>query len=485
MRSCRPSSSLAGTFRLPFLYPPRARRHALTLDGQRLSLRPSTGRGSSPSACHARRSLHGRRNDERSPSQGYVPFEAADEEELGELDRLGSSTSGTGRGSTITAEERATFERIFKDIVKTTAPRRDRTAATPVSSPDDVDDDKNDKLEDLQSILASVTSRDRHGRERSAQLSFSSADHRDPNLARHEPDQTQDRPWMSYPQSLRAAAAAATTMRRLQLRASRAGPAGTHEATDGVEHEAVDLRGEHIRGELKRVEGLLRGAMTDLEVWTILEREVFSGIRRLEKHLGTPETTVEAKRQASQGPGEAGQARVDETAPPPSPSPPNVAVGLDMVGPNYPHLVLLAMRMFRYEFGQPSACLTLFHRVKSLGSISYVLGATTALYNEMIALRWRSYADFDAVDELLAEMDKAGVDFDERTHQLVRGIGHERSEARRGASGPVTAALWRMGRLERGLQKVTVWEAVARRKVQERAATVGGGYFVHGPTERL
>ena len=413
-----------------------------------------------------------------------MPFEAADEEELSELEQLESSTSGTGRQSTITAEERATFERIFKDIVKTAAPPRDRMGATQTSSSSD---DKNEKLEDVQNFLASVTGRERPVSERPAQLSFSSDEHRDSDLAQHELEQTQDQAWMSYPQSLRAAAAAATTMRRLQLRVPRVGPAGTQDAGDGAEQEAVDLRDEHIRGELKRVEALLRAAETAFEVWGILEREVFSGIRRLEEHLKTPATTVEAKKQASGGSRKAGQARVDKTAPPPSPSPspssspsPNAAIGLDMVGPNYPHLVLLAMRMFRYEFKQPSACLTLFHRVKSLGAISYVLGATTALYNEMVALRWRSYADFDAVDELLAEMEKAGVDFDERTHQLVRGIGQERFAARYGAPGPVIDALWRMGRLERGLQKVTMWEAVVRRKVQERAAMAAGDYFVAG-----
>lgn len=398
------------------------------------------------------------------------------------------STSTSGRPldapiSTITAEERATFRRIFKDIVSSAAassssstkPRPGATSAGPVATAS-LSGREDGVVHDLQSLVASATATARET-ERQARRGTSTWDPEDPATFEVPGDEMYEgleAALKDYPESLRATAAAAT-VRKIQQQ-SRA-----LQAEEQDQDEAA-LQSDQAREELERVEGMLRRAPTDMDVWEVLEREVFAPMKSLESKIKSVEHN-KAEKAATATPSEPspdsfepGTSTTPHEAEPAKDTPKDGLAALDVIGPNYPALVLLAMRMFRHEFRSPSACLTLFDRVKSLGLMSYVLGATTALYNEMIALRWKSYADFHAVDGLLAEMDRAGIEFDRHTSRFLRDIGRERFRVGRSEAGPVMKAVWELDGVEAGLNKVIEWRGIMTQRTLEKAAAAPDAY---------
>ncbi len=93
-------------------------------------------------------------------------------------------------------------------------------------------------------------------------------------------------------------------------------------------------------------------------------------------------------------------------------------------GTVYPALALHGMQLFDGHFGrQPSPlALAVLPRVKALGFISYVLGAGTALYNELLRIHWARYGDAFSVFALLEDMRRASVPFDRDTQAVLTSI---------------------------------------------------------------
>jgi hypothetical protein len=285
---------------------------------------------------------------------------------------------------------------------------------------------------------------------------------------------------LNYPAPLRPAAAAATLrwMQKQRL------PSGSTADGAAATAEAGGTAGsEQARKELQRVEALLKTARTDMELWQVLDDEVFTLIKRLERIslqpdggeedmgtieensrlIGPPASAATAATTASEpGHGSSssqGDDRDDGGAP----------MLLTAVS-NYPYLLRLALRILRYELRLPDACLTLFRHVKALGPVSYILGATTEVYNEMIIVLWKSYADFAAIDGLLAEMENAGVEFDEQTEKLLHSIVHEQHVVDSGELGPVMKDMWKLAGLDAGLNRVSRWAHIATGRLIEKAA---------------
>ena len=375
-------------------------------------------------------------------SSDKTPPDGEGEGNDGSGNRSTTTITTTTTTTTITARERETFNRIFRHIVTSasTSPRR-----APYS-PGSGDAGLKGHRDPAEGVGADARA-DRDG------LSFTPG--RPGGTTEDTRREREMRALMRYPESLRATAAETT---RIAQELSRARSMGKAVAVVGAERQ--DEEGQSK--ELNRVMDLIQGAQTDRQLWDILHQEVFSMVKRLDEH---GDNAKDAKAKPRKGRRKSA-ARI-KSSPQPTPST-DVVSALAIIGPTYPHLLLLAMRFFRYEFQLPSACLALFAHVKALGPISYVLGATTALYNEMIGLRWRSYGDFYAVDELLTEMERGGVEFDEETLLLLQGIWKERSRASRGELGPVMKGLWDLEGLRQGLRRVGGWkDVVADRLIEE------------------
>ncbi|OCL02779.1 hypothetical protein AOQ84DRAFT_357209, partial [Glonium stellatum] len=215
-----------------------------------------------------------------------------------------------------------------------------------------------------------------------------------------------------------------------------------------------------------RVEGLLRAAKTDVELWNVLESEVFSIIRKLDLD-GVAAGTKMKDRKTKQVSRRATATLASTTYN--TCSEVDRASGLAIIGPNYPSFLLIAIRQLRQEFPSSSLSLAILPAVKALGRGSYVLGASTVLYNELISLAWLTYADFECIEELLQDMDNGGIDFDGNTLQLLESIHDEVRKACMGRFGATVAAVWEMDRFTNGWRKLERWRDIIKDRMQAEA----------------
>ena len=362
------------------------------------------------------------------------------------------------RDSTITTKERDAFARIFDDIMH---PPKDRLQDTiPFESQPGESKPASEKkgTGTLDSILnaTACTMRPREDRRLGDSQSFAPVSSRSSTV--NSDAATDSEALARYPESLRAAAAKATTEHRLKVAEER-GQAPDERANEAQHDKANDPAELQRMSQLQRMETLLREAPTDQALWAVLEREVFSMISELQTKPAT-------KRQRK--PRQTPTALADPSTAPLQPPSVELVSRLAVVGSNYPQLLLVAMRLLAHEFRAPAACGALFARVKALGPVSYVLGASTALYNEMLELMWRAYRDFDAVADLLDEMDKSGVDFDLDTDLALQDIVAERERVASGERGRVMEAVWEMEAVQGGWAKMVRWRELVRERLAER-----------------
>ena len=216
--------------------------------------------------------------------------------------------------------------------------------------------------------------------------------------------------------------------------------------------------------ERTRVLQLMGRAQTDRELWEILDREVLGVIRNLD--LDGVKKTIEKQVTALSEKEES-----EATSSPPFPtSPTDIAFqphktptsdSRDLFA-NYPAHLYNAAHMLRTNFPSSALPLAILPTIKSVGRSSFALGASTQLYNLLIRTAWFQHASYDYVDELLHDMDNAGVEFDMETLQLLQSICSEYKGVRRGEMGSVVQAVWGMEYFSDGARRLRRWLDVVR-----------------------
>jgi hypothetical protein len=301
--------------------------------------------------------------------------------------------------STITDTERHAFQKIFSDIFK-------RSQSGPIN--DSLENKTPVDLENAKSRLDNILG----------------------NALASEPQTLKDkqRAVNKYPPALRAAAARA---------------AGLYPEDDKV-MDKPDVVLDKLEGdrevERQRVEGLLRGAETDFDLWEILEREVFPLIGKMGLQENAPPEPkpikLRGRKKASSTKNRTrGYKGIDEELPPFRQQPQEIPQ-LALYGPLYPSYLLLSLRLLDRSFARSSPlALSLLPRIKSLGLISHVLGASTALYNELIQIYWHRHEDVLSCLDLLQEMEDAGLELNEETFNIVQEIVRMRYIMRTGDMG--------------------------------------------------
>ncbi|KAH7382909.1 hypothetical protein BKA64DRAFT_683508 [Cadophora sp. MPI-SDFR-AT-0126] len=366
------------------------------------------------------------------------------------------------RDSTITDQERSAFQKIFSDIFKrsnraggslgstTTSELFDNDPFEMESEPRNIGQAK----KNLGNILTSATQRNPQSR-------------REMETALEK-----------YPTALRAAAAKAMGYIEdesdvEQIKSSRNAVLDT---------EALEALREPER---KRVEGLMNGANTDFELMEIMEKEVFSLISKLGLDDGPPknagaQTSLKGKKK--KGSKNAKLSRKTDTVTNIEPQEKSEAttsepaVGgvspLALYGPLYPSYLLLGLRLLDRSFAKPSPlALSILPRIKSLGYISQILGGTTPLYNELLNIYRYRYDDFRGMLDLLHEMERAALEFDEDTLAIVRNTAKFQLSIYRGEKGNTMKALWAMP--EFAPNGFRVWREKIVKAIMEREDMAG------------
>ncbi|MCJ1471594.1 hypothetical protein MMC13_000234 [Lambiella insularis] len=433
--------------------------------------------------------------------------------------------------STITAPERAIFDRIFKNLVKTETPQ--------VSSPDDLFPDPYDpdalQDESLESIFdeAIKAVKNRPKKTQTSPSSTEQAVHSSATkpkretrggLVRRHASESRISYRSVFPptlqQSLDAAreeALAATRyqkrdntpysgMHRVEIRSSEDQEQEAREPADEYERQIRDAR----REDKTRVTALLDAAKSDIEIWRVLEKEVFSRMAELNTRLKAEEKTKRAAAAKTKGrrpknasalgvvsefsttpiptkldtESESQNSQEQPAEPQPldldhpqlsTPQPPPVHP-LSLLQTNYASHLLHALRLLRTHHPTSPYAPALLPAIKRLGSISYVLGASAALYNELLYLRWVHYRDLHACADLVFEMIEHGVE----TNGLTKAVWRDADWKRKKAKG-VEKAWWGLQgvmsgweRWSEGMREVAGVEAERReREAWVRESEVG------------
>ncbi len=385
-------------------------------------------------------------------SDEFDPFADEDmfNDNLEASETLHESAARPARESTITITERHAFERIFADIMA-----RSKSVGAGMT-PSSASSNNEPALLKKQSIRGR-TAKEPFSRSPVEEETKTPYTHHgisfDSRLATKTPEELRadvDR----YPIPLRAAAAKALGL----VSARSAEP-----LKDEIISNANEL--ENIRQpERERVESLMHDAKTDIELWQVMEAEVFALVQK----LGLAEKSkvhAEGKKPRARRNSKQASETVKNDVPAPAGS--DQPLDLNIYGPLYPSYVLLGLRLLDRSFAKPSPLvLNVLPRIKSLGIVSHVLGASTAFYNELLRIFWIRYEDFLAVSKLLNEMEQAGLEFDAETLDIVNQINQVQLKVRRGDRGSVLQALWTMPEFAPG--KFRVWKEKIQASIEGR-----------------
>lgn len=329
------------------------------------------------------------------------------------------------RNSTITPLEKIAFQKIFSDIFSRAQP------ATPYGM---------DGLLDKEPMESSgeVKSRTENARESLGKIVHLATQSR--------PQEEIEAAVNRYPPTLRPAAARAmglTSQRPQSVKVKAETEAQEENAT--IEPSVDDDKLEMLRKpERDRVEGLMRSATTDFELWTIMQKEVFPLISKLGLEEAPEEEEAPLKKKRGKKTSQKGPAQDNlRQAPLALVSPVEEMSPLEFYGPLYPSYLLLGLRLLDRSFDRPSPLtLSILPEIKSLGIISHVLGGPTQLYNELLLIHWYRYDDFRGVLRLLNEMEQFGLNWDRETWDIVDNITRLQKAVRDGDRGVALKALW-------------------------------------------
>ncbi|KAM0277001.1 hypothetical protein ACHAQH_006184 [Verticillium albo-atrum] len=288
--------------------------------------------------------------------------------------------------STITPTEKRAFNDIFADLAK----RNRKGALIPGLGPD------------------AQGSQDRTMRALRAALGTQSQD------LPFDTDEAETPKWMlKYPASLRRSVRAALGHQTK----TQEGVAAEEEKPVEVDpriQEQLQAKKQARDAEIERFDSLIKECQTDIDVWNVLNREVFSMIEK----LGVADVSSPAAEKTEE------------------------QLDMNLYGPLYSQHLLRALKALDKEFARSSPLVfNLLPRIRELGFASYVLGATTGFFNELATIHWHRHGDVRGVISLLQEMQHAGLNFDKKTLKLVKTIEASLDDMSGESQGPFTQVL--------------------------------------------
>ena len=253
-------------------------------------------------------------------------------------------------------------------------------------------------------------------------------------------------------------------------------PIGDAEESDEKLRIACDEHMQFIKSKMDETS-------TDVEIWTILQSEVFSTVEQLhlqmehEKEILKPSKKrsnkvvkapfkTRTKDEDGKSKDFSSDSRSETENLEPSASsqvfsplfteskalPTNTL--LTILRRNYSHYNVLALRLWRRRHPATPYALHLLPHIKSLGPISYVLGASASLYNEVLFVKWSQYNDLHGVADLLQEMINQGVEPNALTLELLRYVSRTRQRDLEGRRGKVLRSWWHLRSVKEDWAKI-------------------------------
>ena len=233
------------------------------------------------------------------------------------------------------------------------------------------------------------------------------------------------------------------------------------------------------------VMGMLDSANSDVEIWQVLEQEVFSLINHLNEHVRViqrSEKLHSAKVRKIDAEGKEGadvkleKGDITKQKTKSDKLTRTTAIPINnlllILHRNYADYCLHALRLFRRNHPLSSYGPLVFSTIKRRGPMSYVLGMSTDIYNEILFLQWTQYSDLHGMADTIEEMLNQGIEYNEVTMALIRGISEQRRFGIRGLLGPVVSEWWNMSGNVEGWRNMLQLSTRLRSESAERVATV-------------
>lgn len=207
-----------------------------------------------------------------------------------------------------------------------------------------------------------------------------------------------------------------------------------------------------------KVTNMLLNAKSDKEIWQVLETEVFSLVVRLNEHIRVLERANNIRaRKAQRAKADRKDVAVVELedgkegnpsqaeSPAANPFMPKaipVNELLLILQRNYTEYCLVALRLFRKRHPTSLYAQHILSTIRQRGPISYVLGVSADIYNEALFLQWTQFSDLHGLADTIEEMLNQGIEGNEVTLALIKGIANQRRKAMQTQKGLLVVTEW-------------------------------------------
>lgn len=415
---------------------------------------------SSPSLSRKPQRQHQSRNAAKVEA---IPFDWGEEGPPPDMLSFTSDTSGPS--STITPGEAGIFEKIFGEIAqgKTKPARKGKTLPSPSSTGRRVGSMSVKGRRGSTRFVSDTEAAASRARTSAGAVPYMSA-FREQVLTR-------------FPDSLRnAAQLALVSFDRSRSRAEEDKSSSDDGKAPQISKEVLERRARNDMrraAEKQRVEILMGGCRTDIELWRVMEKEVFHLPVRLglvqgvasdsgsgsssvpsepaktditndgsssatsslaetngpdegTSNSSTTATSSELVESSEDGSPSSGSSSSSSTAAAAAATPAPAAENaiepdlMELHGPLFSHFLVRGLRLFESRFDRTSPfAFHILPRVKALGLPAYVLGVTTAFYAALADAHWTRFGDAAAALDALEEMTNVGLPADDQVAELL------------------------------------------------------------------
>ena len=372
------------------------------------------------------------------------------------------------RTTTITASEQAVFDRILSEISQNAPSRAEKE--------EDEEELEQDYLETESAEEEDVPGDPRDQLANIFELAIAKRKEQELNVTEDGPEGSTRFDEYSYAKAAElssdslgsATISQGSPLNRLNLEQALH---GAYEEPEGNVNRAIE---DHKQ----LVDSMLEAATSDGEIWAILQKEVFSLMSTLNLQIKLEERARRADlkrpQKAAKGTDSGGEKpnEASKTASPPPTATTNtrkpvltlsttnesIALTtntlLSILQANYAHYCLYALRLFRDRGLISPYALNLLPHLKSLGPVSYVLGASTALYNEILYQKWIQFSDVQGLADLMEEMVNQGISPNITTVEFLRFVDRCRRQDLYGKNGGAKRTWWSLRPVKEGWRRI-------------------------------
>lgn len=321
------------------------------------------------------------------------------------------------QASTITPSEAQIFKKIFSEIAQGKMP--------PVKS-------RTPAQRNLTDAPAISGERDSSGSARALAEKVRISEFREKFLGR-------------YPKSLQNAAQVALGLYEVKPQDSESGEKAQMIELDGADEATWAERTERELArsqECERVESLMKQCKTDAELWSVMEKEVFSLPEKL--HIAQAKRAAKGKKKARQSIAlvEDAEASLYQEQSALEMASQDEERVMDIHGPLYSRFLSTALDLFNSAFARPSPYIfQILPRIKELGLPSFVLGVSTPFYSKLAEIHWQRFGDANSALDMLEEMNSAGLFANKEANGLLSQLRNHLHACTWGGQGPFVMAM--------------------------------------------